>query len=96
MFWIWLGIIIVLTLLELSTKNFIMIFFVASSILSLISTIFVDEFIIQFLIFVVVGTILLVTVRDKLIKFINDKKINIVSKKIKKNSPKKTKVKNEK
>ncbi|MBQ9072729.1 MAG: hypothetical protein IJY25_06190 [Bacilli bacterium] len=91
MFWIWLGIIIVLTLLELSTKNLIMIFFVASAIISLISSIFVDEFIIQFLIFVVLGTLLLVTVRDKLIKFINDKKATS-----KKNSPNKTKVKNEK
>ena len=59
MIWIWLGIIIVLTLLELATVNLVTVLFVASAIVSLILSIFVDSFFIQFLVFVVLGTILL-------------------------------------
>lgn len=81
MIWIWLGIIIVLTLLELSTKNIVTIWFVVSAIVSLILSIFIDSYFIQFLVFVILGTILLVTLRDYLVKLIKDKKIKWLVKK---------------
>ena len=84
MVWIWLGIIIVLTLLELSTYNLVTIWFVASAIVSLILSIFIDSFFIQFLVFIVLGIILLVTMRDYLVKLIKDKKIKFPLKKGKK------------
>ena len=81
MIWIWLGLIIVLTLLELSTKNLVTIWFVGSAIVSLILSIFVDNYFIQFIVFVLLGTILLVTCRDYLLKIIKAKKIKLPVKK---------------
>lgn len=74
MMWIWLCLIIVLSLLELASKNFIPIWFVFSAVISFILSIFVDAYIIQFLVFVLLGSILLLTIRDKFIKFAKDKK----------------------
>lgn len=74
MMWIWLGLIIVLTLLEVASKNYITIWFVFSAIISFILSIFIDSYIIQFLVFVLLGSILLLTIRDKFIKFAKDKK----------------------
>ncbi|MBR6690493.1 MAG: NfeD family protein [Bacilli bacterium] len=74
MVWIWLGIVIVLTLLELATVNLVTVWFIASAIVSLILSIFVDSFFIQFLVFVILGTILLITTRDYLLKWLGNKK----------------------
>ena len=74
MMWIWLCLIIVLSLLELASKNFIPIWFVFSAVISFILSIFVDAYITQFLVFVLLGSILLLTIRDKFIKFAKDKK----------------------
>ena len=71
---IWLGLIIVLTLLEITAKKLVTIWFVASSFISLILSFFIDSFFIQFLVFIIVGFVLLVTTRDYLIKFIDNKK----------------------
>lgn len=76
MTYIWLGIIIVLILLEKMRSNFITIFFVGSAFISLILSLFIDWFIIQFLVFIILGLILLVTSRDKLLKIVKDKKSN--------------------
>jgi len=103
MTWIWLGIIIVLTLLELATVNLVTVWFIASAIISLILSIFVHNFFIQFLVFVILGLILLVTTRDYLIKLIGDKKEKtnldrvigmeaIVTEEISKNKPGEVKV----
>ena len=73
MLWIWLGIIIVLTLLELATVNLVTVWYIASAIISLVLSIFIDSFFIQFLVFVIIGTIFLVTTRDYLIKLIGEK-----------------------
>ena len=72
--WIWLGIIIVLALLELSTANLVTVWFVGSAIVSLILSIFIDSFFIQFLVFVILGLILLVTTRDWLVKLLGERK----------------------
>ena len=74
MLWIWLGLIIVLTLLEIASKNYVTIWFVFSAAISFILSVFIDSYIIQFLVFVLLGSILLLTVRDKTIKFVKDKK----------------------
>lgn len=72
--WIWLGIIIGLTLLEISTVNLVTVWFVASAIVSLILSIFIDNFFIQFLVFVILGIILLITTRDYLVKLLGERK----------------------
>ena len=103
MTWIWLGIIIVLTLLELATTNLVTVWFIASAMISLILSIFINNFFIQFLVFVVLGMILLVTTRDYLLKLINNKKEKtnldrvigmeaIVTEEINKNKPGEVKV----
>ena len=74
MMWIWLCLIIVLSLLELASKNFIPIWFVFSAVISFILSIFVDDYIIQFLVFVILGSVLLLTTRDYLIRYVNDRK----------------------
>lgn len=74
MTFIWLGLIVVLILLERLHSNYVTIFFVGSAVVSLILSLFIDWFIIQFLVFIVLGLILLVTLRDKLLEIIKDKK----------------------
>lgn len=74
MVWIWVGIIIALTLIEVSTVNLVTVWYVASAIVSLILSFFIDEFFIQFLVFVLLGTILLITTRDYLLKLFNKHK----------------------
>ena len=75
MVWIWLGIIIALVLLELSTINLVMGWYAIGAVISLILSVFFDNFFIQFLIFIIVGSILLFTMRDYSLKIVNDKKI---------------------
>lgn len=76
MTWIWLGLIITLTLIELLTKNVVTIWYIASAIVSLILSLFIDSFLIEFFIFAIIGTILLFTTRDYLIN-----KIRLLKKK---------------
>ena len=67
MIWIWLGIIVTLTLIEILTKNLVTFWYIGSAIIALILSLFIDSYLIQFLVFVIIGTILLFTVRDKFI-----------------------------
>ena len=103
MIWIWLFIVIFLILIELATVNLVTVWYIASAIVSMILSIFIDNYFIQFLVFVVLGTILLVTTREYLVKLIGDKKektnldrvigmIAIVTEEIKKNKPGEVKV----
>lgn len=98
MIWIWLGIILFLTLIEVSTVNLVTVWYIASAIVAMILSIFVDSYFVQFLVFVVLGTILLLTTRDYLVKLIghNQVKTNldrvigmeaIVTQEINKNKP---------
>ena len=73
---IWLIIVILLALIELATINLTTIWFVASGIIALISSIFIKNYIIQFGIFVILGIILLITTKPvltKLLKTHNEK-----------------------
>ena len=71
---IWLGLIIVLILLERLRYNFVTIFFVGSATIALILSLFIDSFLIQFLFFIILGLISLVILRDKLLKIIKGRK----------------------
>lgn len=103
MTWIWLGIVIVLTLLELSTTNLVTVWYIASALVSLMLSFFIDSYFVQFLVFVILGTILLLTTREYITKFIckNKERTNldrvigmeaIVTEEIKKNSSGEVKV----
>ena len=72
---VWLIIVILLTLIEITTVNLTTIWFVVSGILALIVSLFVDNYILQFGIFVVVGVILLITTKPFLTKFLKQHKV---------------------
>lgn len=101
--WIWLGLIITLTLIELLTANLVTVWYIASAILALVLSIFIDNYLIQFSVFVIVGTILLFTTRDYLMKLLVKKKektnldrvvgmTGVVTEEISKNKPGEVKV----
>lgn len=77
--YIWLSIIIFLVIIETMTINLTTIWFVISALCSLVLSFFIDNFFIQFLLFVILGVILLITTRPILKKFIklNDEATNI-------------------
>lgn len=71
MFYMWLLIIILLTIVELATVNFVTIWFVASGLISLILSFFTDNFLLQVGVFTILGIILLLITRplvNKLLK----------------------------
>lgn len=74
MWMIWLVIVFLLIIAEVSTINLVSIWFIASGIVSLIVSIYVDNFYIQFAIFVILGIILLLTTRSFLERLIKPKK----------------------
>ena len=82
MLWIWLGLIITLTLIELLTTNLVTIWYVLSAFISLILSMFIDNYIIEFSVFVIIGTVLLFTIRDYFIKKINQKRKETIINKI--------------
>lgn len=95
--YIWLSIIIFLVIIETMTINLTTIWFVISGLCSLVISFFIDNFFIQFLLFVLLGVILLITTRPILKKIIklNNEATNIdrvigmngiVTEKISKNS----------
>ncbi len=79
--WIlWLIIIFILIVAEVSTVNLVSIWFIASGIVSMIVSIFYDNFFVQFAIFVILGILLLLTTRkflEKLMKAKEDTKTNL-------------------
>ena len=99
----WLIIILFLGFIEAIKVNLVTIWFVISGIVSLILSFFINDFIIQFSVFVILGILLLITTRSWLNKVfkINKYKTNldrvigmqgIVTEKITKNSPGEVKV----
>lgn len=67
--WIsWLIIIILLVIIEAATINLVSIWFIASALISLLLSFFVNSFYIQFGTFVVLGLILMILTRPILIK----------------------------
>lgn len=72
--WIfWLILIFVLIIAEVSTVNLVTVWFIASGIISLILSFFIDSFFVQFAVFVILGIILLLTTRPILLKLMKAK-----------------------
>lgn len=75
-YWIiWLLIIFILSFIEVITVNLITIWFVASSIVALILSFFVDSFTIQFLAFGILGMVFLLTTGKALKKIFDAEKV---------------------
>ena len=103
MIWVWLGIVIFLIFIEAITINLVTIWYIASALIAMLLSIFIKDFYIQFLVFVLLGTLLLITTRKYLVKIIGktrektnlDRVIGmtaIVTEEIKKNQPGEVKV----
>lgn len=75
----WIITIIILVFLEAVSINLVSIWFVISGLVSLILSIFIDNFIIEFSVFVVLGVILLITTKPLLKKYFkgNNEKTNL-------------------
>ncbi len=74
--WIlWLVIVILLTFLEVITINLVSVWFIASALVSLFLSFVIDEFYIQFAIFVILGLILMVITRPILVKKFGKKNV---------------------
>ena len=74
MYWIWIFIIIFLAIIEICTVNLVSIWYIASGIVALILSLIIKNFFIEFLVFVLLGTILLITTRKYLTNLINSNK----------------------
>ena len=70
----WLIVIIICSFLEVITVNLVSVWFIASAIVALIVSLFVDSFMIQMGVFVLLGTFLLFTTRRPLQKLVNDRR----------------------
>ena len=74
--YMWLAIIILLTLVEVMTINLTTIWFVISGIIALIVSLFIDSFIIEFAIFTIGGILLLIITRPILKKYIHQNNVS--------------------
>ena len=76
MTWIWFGLVIALLLIELATTRLVTIWYVASAIVSMILSMFINNYFVEFLVFIILGTILLFTTKPYLIKFLEKNKLS--------------------
>ena len=78
MFYIWLLIAVILAIIEMSTINLVSIWYIISSIIAMLISLFTDNIIIQIYIFVLGGTILLILTKNAVKKILPEKtKTNI-------------------
>ena len=78
MFYIWLSIVVILAILEMSTVNLVSIWYIISGISAMIVSLFTDNIVIQVAIFVLGGTLLLILTKDAVKKILPEKeKTNI-------------------
>ena len=68
MVYIWLSIMVLLLLTELSTTDYTTFWFVISSFVAMVVSIYVDNFSFQLLIFVILGIVLLLVLRPKMVE----------------------------
>lgn len=78
--WIWLGVILSLILVELVSFNFTSIWFVFSGIISYILLRFEQDYIVQVLAFLIIGMLLILVVRPRIIKKLITKRDIILGK----------------
>lgn len=72
---VWLIIVILLTLIELMSLNLTTIWFVASGIVALVFSLFNENYVLQFGVFVIVGVLLLITTKPFLVKHLHKKDV---------------------
>lgn len=78
MFYFWLALVIVLSIIEIATTNLVSIWFVASGILAMIGSLFTDNILIQIFIFVILGVLFMILTKKVISKIIPNKvKTNI-------------------
>ena len=102
MFYIWLFIAISLAILEMTTTNLVSIWFIISSLVAMVTSLFIESITIQITIFVLLGLLLLLLTKNAMKKLIPEKeKTNldriigmkgIVTEKITKKTPGEVKV----
>lgn len=78
--WIWLGVILSLILIELLSLNFTSIWFVISAIISFILLKCNQDYVVQVISFLIVGGILVLIVRPKIIDKLLSARDNIIHK----------------
>ncbi len=71
---LWLAIIILLSFLEVTTVNLVSVWFIASGLISLFLSFFINSFYLEFAVFVIVGLILMLITRPILLKKFNKTK----------------------
>ena len=76
MFYIWIAIIILLTMVEVMTVNLTTIWFIASGLVALALSFVTDNFLVQVGVFCIVGIVLLITTRPILEKWLSAKKVH--------------------
>lgn len=72
MSYLWVLIIILLAIAEITTINLTTIWFVASGLVALVLSFFIDNFLIQLGVFVILGIFLLITTKSKLQALVNE------------------------
>lgn len=78
MFYFWLGVIVVLGIIEALTISLVSIWFIASGLVALLLSFIVDNFMIQFAVFVLLGVILMLLTRKSLEeKLVKKEKTNL-------------------
>ena len=75
----WIMMVIILSIIEGATVNLVTIWFVVSALVSLVLSFIIDNFFIEFLVFVVLGIILMLSTRKLLKKYLlkNKEKTNL-------------------
>lgn len=68
MFYTWLGVVILLSIIEMVTVNLVCVWFIISALLALIVSLFIDSMMVQFAVFVIAGIILFISTRKFLSK----------------------------
>lgn len=73
MFYIWLAVAVGLAILEMATVNLVSVWYVISSLIAMIVSLFTDNAIIQLAVFVLGGTLLLLLTKDAIKKILPEK-----------------------
>lgn len=71
----WLTVVIVLSIIECMTIDLVTIWYIASGLCTIILSLFIDNFVIQFAFFTILGTILLITTKSFLKDILKSKDI---------------------
>ena len=74
MVWVWLGLLVLFVVVEAATANLLTIWFAAGALAAFVSTFFVENQLVQIVIFVVVSLIVLVALRPVAKKYTRAKK----------------------